>query len=133
MYKHWGLLPKTQKKFIQNRTEFDYLKKLNKDQSKWLNAFNLAVANGDFKPLEDLGVKVSAALKNELNSDRYTAEICSEPNNAQAKKAKLVEISSAKYKKNLIESLLSDLDGDELLAAQSEAMEICSIMFKGKK
>lgn len=125
--KDWGLEPKAHKSFIKDRIEFDYLHKLNQHEAAFLSAFNLAVAEGKFGPLETLGYKVSAKLKKELNRERYLADLCT-PNSHEAKLQMARKTQTTKFKRNLAEMMLEDLEGEDYEVAMNEVSQICGII-----
>lgn len=129
--KKWGFEIRTHKKFIQDRIEFDYLAKLNCDESKWLEAFNLAVAEGKYNELENLGVDLSKKLKKELNRDRYLADLCSGPKNAQVKQQNFRKNLTRKM--NLAKEILSDLEGIDLEVALAECRDVFTSNRKAKQ
>lgn len=128
--KKWGLEINAQKGFIKDRIEFDYLAKLNEHEAEFLNAFNLAIANGDFKALFQLGYKISAKLKKEMNRERYLAELCSHADNYELKKQLSRKAQTLKFKRTLAESMLSDLEGEDFNTAMAEVVSVIGLKNK---
>lgn len=113
-------------KFIADRLDCDYLNKLQVSDLEFLTAYNSAVGEGNFKPLELLGVTLTKAEKKSINGDRYKAE-CANPNNRQAKQAEVRKFQTKKWKKSIAHTMLSDLDSEAQIVALAECYEICGI------
>lgn len=54
----------------------DYFNKLSPEEQQWLNAFNQANYNANFKPLEAiLGSKIEGEMRDDMNRQNYSARV----------------------------------------------------------
>lgn len=113
-------------RFISDRIDCDYMNKLLASEQEFLTAYYAAIAEGDFKQLEQQGVTLTKAQRKSINSERYRAE-CANPNNRQAKQAEARKFQTKKWKKNIALEMISDLDAEAQVVALAEVYQICGI------